>query len=613
MCGIAGILTAEPGDASVPSRTAAMQRALAHRGPDDRGTWSSPRGHASFAHTRLAVIDPTPAARQPMSVDGGRLTLIFNGEVYNFMELRRELEQQGASFHGRADTEVVLRAYDQYGDDCVGRFRGMFAFAIWDEPRRRCLLARDRFGIKPLYYALQQGRLVFASEVRATMASGLIPPAVDPRAVYDYFRAGSVQEPRTLLSGIRCLEAGQVATWQDGRWRARRYWDFSFETEPASSGAVPATRAALVDSVEHHFVSDVPVGIFLSGGVDSTALLALAHRIGRADVRVLTMSMPGAADDELPLARRAAQHFGVRHDVCAVDAAAARTLFDEYLRAMDQPSIDGLNTLAVARLARESGLKVMMSGLGADELFGGYPSVYAVPKFAAWHRRFAAAGGLTRAAGRLLERAPDPRWRRVGDMLGQEPGLASAYATYRGIYTRPESRRLTQHYTGHAPALDEPDEATHDDPTPYDAVSRLELTRYLRNQLLRDADVMAMACGVEVRVPYIDNVVVDTVTRIDRRERLSMTKSLLLKAVPEIPEWIARQPKRGFMFPVESWLAGAWRDVFDDSDGRCPVVTGPWYRKWSVHAFEQWMKDIRMTTSVHEQAAPAAAVRGVNG
>ena len=606
MCGIAGfVTTAAGGDGG--HAVAAMQCALAHRGPDDRGAWTSPGRQASFAHTRLAVIDPSPAGRQPMSIDGGRLTITFNGEIYNFMELRRDLERDGARFHSRTDTEVVLHAYDRYGDACVDRLRGMFAFAIWDERERRCLLARDRFGIKPLYYSLRHDGLVFASELRALVASGLVPPAVDARAAYEYFRAGSVQEPRTLLTAVKCLEAGHVASWCAGHFTARRYWALAFNPSVPDADAAAATREALLDSVTHHFVSDVPVGIFLSGGVDSTALLALSHHAGRRDLRALTMAMPGSAGDELALARRTAQHFGARHDVCEVDAESGMRLLTDYLRSMDQPSIDGLNTLAVSRLAQSCGLKAMLSGLGADELFGGYPSVRAIPRFTAWHRRVAMTGPLGRAAGSLFERFPDPRWRRIGDLLNQPPGLATSYAAFRGIFTRAEARRLTHESLGYAPAFDDATDSENNEGTPHDAACRLEMTRYLRNQLLRDADVMSMACGVEIRVPYVDARVVGAVTGIDHRHRLRSRKALLLEAVPEIPEWIARQPKRGFMFPVEAWLGDGWRGTFDMVDVRTAVPTGPWYRKWCIWAFDEWLKRLRATT-LHARPSPAAVI-----
>jgi asparagine synthase (glutamine-hydrolysing) len=603
VCGIAGILTVDGGADDLLQRAGAMQRALRHRGPDDSGVWQSAAGHASLAHTRLAIIDPTPAAHQPMTLDGQRLTIAFNGQIYNFVELRRELEGKGFTFRSRSDTEVVLRAYDAYGDACVERLRGMFAFAIWDERTRRGLLARDRFGIKPLYYSVQPGRLVFASELRGMLASDLVARTVDHRAAYEYFRTGSVPEPRTLLDGAKSLRAGEVATWHSGHLSIRSYCDLSFQATLPTAEAVSATRAALLESVQHHFIGDVAVGIFLSGGIDSTALLALAHHLGHTNVQTVTMALPGSRTDEVTLARRTARHFGARHDVCEIDAAGARTLFTEYLDAMDQPSIDGMNTLAVSKLARACGMKVMLSGVGADELFGGYPSVYAVPKFAAWNRRLAATGALRTAAHNVLQRVPDPRWRRVGDMLGQKPSLATSYAAYRGAFTRAEAKQLTTYITGSALDLDDTDEEVHQDPTPQDGVCRLEMTRYLRNQLLRDTDVMSMSCGVEVRVPFLDGAVVDRVTTIRADDRLSEAKLLLRRAVPEIPEWIATQPKRGFMFPIEDWLLNGWSGMFSAPDRHSSLVTGPWYRKWCVHAFEEWMRRNGLTSPVVRDTA----------
>lgn len=611
MCGIAGVLSA--GAASdLGHAVLLMQRALAHRGPDDHGAWTSPHGEATFAHTRLAIIDPTPAGRQPMSIDHGRLTVTLNGEIYNFMELRHELEGRGVAFQSRTDTEVVLRAYDAYGDACVERFRGMFAFALWDERARRGLLARDRFGIKPLYYSIADRRLVFASEVRALLASGLVPRAIDGIAAYQYFRTGSVPEPRTLAAGVSCLEAGQFAVWQDRALKRTHYFDIAFDAAPPSGDPAAATRAALADSVAHHFVSDVPVGIFLSGGVDSTALLALAVASGRQDVRALTMALPGSPDDELALARRTAQHLGVPHDVCEVDAVSARRLFDDYRRVMDQPSIDGMNTLAVSQLAAACGLKVMLSGLGADELFGGYPSVSAVPRLAALHTAAVALGPIRAMAARSLVQLGGPRSRRIGDMLEQQPGLSSAYAAYRGIFTRAEARALTRQF-GCETDGEPPAPAAPDDPTPSDAVCRLEMTRYLRNQLLRDTDVMSMACGVEVRVPFIDEQVVRTVTSIPPRERLGAQKALLRRAVPEIPAWISTQPKRGFMFPIEQWLGGEWGGVFDATDARCVVPTQKWYRQWCVHAFEAWVERLHEVPVAAEPCLSVPVTRGANG
>ena len=589
MCGIAGILAREA-DGSEAARVGAMQEALRHRGPDDRGTWQSPSGHATFGNTRLAILDLSRAGHQPMSTADGRLTITFNGAIYNFKELRQVLEQRGIELHSDTDTEVILGAYEAFGEKCVDHLRGMFAFAIWNERDRTGFFARDRFGIKPFYYHAEPGRLLFASEVRALLATGEVPSDLDGDAMFAYFRAGSVQEPRTVLKSVRCLEPGHVATWRDGRLQTREYWSVSFPTAEAPARPVEATHEALVDSVRHHFVSDVPVGILLSGGIDSTSLVALARQAGVGDLRTFTLSIPGFEADESDRARRTAEHFGTQHEEYCVGAAAGRDLFTGFLQAMDQPSIDGLNTFAVAGLTSRHGMKVMLSGLGADELFGGYPSFANVPRLARWNRRLAAAPPVRTAVAKVLGASGDPRHRRVADFLTQRPTMAAAYATYRGIFTRAESRILAERYSG-APCFTDDEQPPDDlrDATDRDAVSRLELSRYVRNQLLRDSDVMSMAFGVELRTPFLDRDLFDVVARIPASRRLEAGKRLLLDAVPNLPDGVAWRPKRCFQFPFDDWLDQEWQQLFASIERTCPVPAGRWYRKWCVFVLEHWL------------------------
>jgi len=613
MCGIAGILSAEAGGLDMPPVLGAMAAAMSHRGPDDTGQWQSPSGLAGFAHTRLSILDLSSAGHQPMSTPDGRYTIVFNGEVYNFRDLRRSLEQKGVAFHTRSDTEVILRAYQVHGEACVELLRGMFAFAVWDEREQTCLLARDRFGIKPLYYHHAEGqRLVFGSEVRTLLASGLMSPDLDSQAVYEYFRTGSVPEPRTLLRNVRCLEAGHHGRWQAGRLETRRYWALRFpiETIPADQ-AVAVTRAALIDSVAHHFVSDVPVGIFLSGGIDSTALVALARVAGQVDLRTFSMCLPGSADDEGRAARRIAAHFGTQHEEVPVDAATGKALFSRFLGAVDQPSIDGLNTFAVAGFARDRGIKVALSGVGADEVFGGYRSFHDVPLLARWDQRLSWMGPARGLLGRALEAAAvGPRSQRIGDMLGQPAGITTAYTTFRGVFTRADARTLARHFApaaGHEPEDDE-ENAWRLDPTPMDSVSRLELTRYVRNQLLRESDVMSMAWGLELRTPFLDAGVFDATSQVPAAIRLRAGKQLLLDTVPEVPRWVARQPKRCFQFPFEQWLDGEWREVFAEVSRTSPVPTQTWYCKWSVFMLERWVE--RMVPVPGSRGPALAAISG---
>lgn len=588
MCGIAGTLTAAPAASADAAPVRAMLAALRHRGPDDEGAWTSPSRHAAFAHTRLAILDLTRAGHQPMSTPDGRYTVTFNGEILNFQSLRQSLERGGVRFQTRCDTEVILRAYEASGPACFASFRGMFALAIWDEADKSCVLARDRFGIKPLYYHHQHGRLTFASEVKALTASGLVPRAFDPDGLFGFFLTGTVPEPSTLLAGVRCLEAGTYAVWKNGTLASQSYWDLKFESA-AAGDPTAAARAALLDSVNHHFISDAPVGVYLSGGIDSTVLVALASQDRQRELHTFSLAFPGWDSDEGPIAKRTASHFRTRHTEWPIDGATAMELFRGFLEKCDQPSIDGLNTFAASRLARQHGMKVVLSGLGGDELFGGYKSFDEVPRLSALNRGLSYAGPLRTAVGGGLQRvAGDPRLRRLGDVLTQAPTLANAYTTFRGVFTRAEAATLVRHYTGTEPAAAPGEDEGAQDPTLRDAISRLELTRYMRNQPLRDSDTMSMAWGLELRVPFLDGPLVDTLSRIPAGVRLQPGKRFLLQAVPEVPEWVAAQPKRGFMFPFDRWLAEEWRPVFADIERSSPVPLETWYRKWCVFVLQHW-------------------------
>lgn len=595
MCGIAGVLTEGAQAASLGAAVTTMLAALRHRGPDDEGVWTAAGGHAAFAHTRLAILDLTPAGHQPMSTPDGRFTIAFNGEILNFHELRRSLEQRGVRFHTRCDTEVILRAYEADGPACIARLRGMFALALWDERERTCILARDRFGIKPLYYHAAAARVTFASEVKALIASGLVPRVLDPDGLFGYFLTGTVPEPCTLLRDVKCLEAGSYAIWKAGTLTSHKYWDLSFDGAPGVGDPTARARAALLDSVDHHFISDAPVGVFLSGGVDSTALVALASQNQNRVLHTFSLAFPGWVDDEGAVATRTARHFGTNHTEWPIDASTATELFRGFLGASDQPSIDGLNTFAVSKLAREHGMKVVLSGLGGDELFAGYKSFDEVPRLSAVNRGLSYTGRLRTAVGEGLQRvAADPRLRRLGDVLTQPPDLANTYTMFRGIFTHAEAEALVRSYVPGPPGqLCQPGESTGaSDPTPRDAISRLELTRYMRNQPLRDSDTMSMAWGLELRVPFLDGPLVDTLSSIPASVRLQPRKRFLLEAVPEVPEWVAAQPKRGFMFPFERWLGDEWREMFAAVERDSPVPAETWYRKWCLFAVRRWIDNV---------------------
>lgn len=594
MCGIAGVLTERGGAAALAPAVSTMLAAVRHRGPDDEGTWIAADGHAAFAHTRLSIIDLSDAGHQPMSSIDGRFTITFNGEIYNYRELRRSLQERGIRFTSHTDTEVILQGYAADGLRSIARLRGMFAFAIWDERERICVLARDPFGIKPLYYHDSCGRLTFSSEVRSLLASGLVPAELDPVGLYGYFRTGSVPEPGTLLRGVTCLEPGSYAVWRDGSLSHQRYWNICFNEAAQDVDAdASRVRAALVDSIGHHFVSDVPVGVFLSGGIDSSAIVALARARCDGELRTFSMSFPGSSLDEGPDARRTAEYFKTQHHDWALDGAAARHLFDEFIAALDQPSIDGFNTFTVCRLARQHGTKVVLSGLGGDELFGGYPSFRKVPRLAKLRQIAQFGGPLSAAAVRMAGEVGGSRFRRLNDLMSSPASLENAYAVFRGVYSRDEAQVLTVHYAGACAAIDGGVAPASSDPTVQDSISRLELTRYMRNQLLRDSDVMSMASGVELRVPLIDSVLFDALAHVPAHQRLQRGKGLLIRAVPELPSWVVNRPKRGFTLPIEQWLQRDWAGSLARFNPPAGVKLDTWYRKWSVLAFERWLQRLR--------------------
>jgi asparagine synthase (glutamine-hydrolysing) len=596
MCGIAGILSSTMGRDELEARLLVMRHHLRHRGPDDCGVYLDDRAPVGLAHTRLAILDLSPAGHQPMSTDDGRYTIVFNGEIYNYSAVREELEAAGAHFRSHGDTEVILHAYRLYGENCVERFVGMYAFAIWDRLEHTCFLARGPMGIKPLYVWRRGDRLAFASEVRSVLAADLGPRRLCSQAMRGYLLYGSVQDPLTLVEGVENLLAGHSLTWRDGRVTMRRFYDDKFTGEiTARDEAVALARQELLSSVDRHFVSDVPVDIFLSGGIDSTAIVALARAGGREDLHTYCISFDEAEFNEGAVAARSAAQFGARHVDLRMTATDARELFPKFLDSLDQPSTDGFNTFCVARLARQQGAKVVLSGLGGDELFGGYPSFRDIPRLQAWQRNTAAGGRrVQKWLGRTVERvAHQGRWRRAGVFLQSQGDVAAAYWTMRGIFTPQEADRLIAHYLGAAQVGfgDSPfDEDLNQCPSDADAVSHLEFTHYMQNQLLRDSDVMSMAWGLELRVPFVDRRLVGQMRRIAAPLRLAPGKQLVVDAVPELPSWVVHRPKQGFSFPFQSWLSGEWEPVFARLDERSPVSLATWYRRWCLFTLEHFLR-----------------------
>ncbi|MFM8460313.1 MAG: asparagine synthase (glutamine-hydrolyzing), partial [Chthoniobacterales bacterium] len=453
--------------------------------------------------------------------------LVFNGEIYNYRELGRP--------DAESDTAVLLELLEREGAQCLPKLAGMFAFAFYRPTTGEALLARDAFGMKPLYYRIDGDSLAFASQKKLLRRPGDKP---DTEAVRDFFLWGSVPEPATVNQNIRSLPAGHFLRWKNGKAEIAAWYkpELRRHRPMARDAAVRRARGALEESMLRHLVSDVPVGVFLSGGIDSTAILALARQqLGKdAELRTFSIGFDESEFDESAVARRTAHHFGALHTEWRMTSAEGAAEIREYLATIDQPTIDGFNTWCISKLAKRSGIKVVLSGLGGDEWFSGYGSFSRVPQLQALHR--ALPGPVRRAAAAFFDgtSAGSPR-RRLSSFLKSEGGWLEAFHAMRGVFTPEEAAQLVEYLTGERPAA--PDWTTGDLPaTGPEIAGWLEVTRYMRNQLLRDSDLFSMAQGIELRVPFVDARLAEALLELPPKYRLEKSKRLLMDAVPEIPK-----------------------------------------------------------------------------
>ena len=576
MCGIYGALSSDPGRPVEGDLLERMGRVLVHRGPDGGGTHAT--GPLGMGMRRLSIID-LAGGDQPMSNEDATIWIVFNGEIYNYRALAAELRARGHRFATASDTEVILHLYEEHGERCVEHLRGMFAFAIWDAPRRTLLLARDRLGIKPLYYAATPQGLLFGSELKALLQSPWLSRRLDPAALVAYLRHGYVPDPRSILVGVLKLPPGHTLRVEDGRaGEPRRYWQatsFFREQgwEPEEDEAAGRLWSHLEDAVRSHMVSDVPVGAFLSGGLDSSTVVAIMARAASVPIKTFSVGFREDRYNELPYARLTAEWFGTEHHELLVEPGDLKVL-DELLGSFDEPFADSsaIPTYLVSRLAREH-VKVVLSGDGGDELFAGYDR-YRVD----YHRRRLGVlgdlhlGGPLRAlsamlpvgAGRnTLHNLSLPRVRRYLDTLSLFPDPA-----------------LDELLGPTAPRAANPLEAmVADDLDPLSRLQDLDLKSYLPGDILTKVDRMSMANSLEARVPLLDHHLAEYACGIpsEMRMRGGATKYLLKRAlVGRVPAELLTRPKQGFGVPLESWFSGSMRGFFRDrlGDGRCLASVG---------------------------------------
>ncbi|MGH9747230.1 MAG: asparagine synthase (glutamine-hydrolyzing) [Candidatus Acidiferrales bacterium] len=635
ICGVVGIESRETGEALVRR----MMAAIVHRGPDAEGILVAPPVVAGSR--RLSIID-LPGGGQPVWNETNTLAVVYNGEIYNFRELRRELVSAGHQFRTNSDTEVVIHAFETWDEKFVERLHGMFAFAIVEMPQgpagrpSRVFIARDRLGIKPLYYAVVDGRLLFASEVRALLASGGVPARLSTDALSSYLLFGSVSEPVTLVEGISSLPPGHYLDMQIGSEpilavSPKSYWssaDALTQSAPANRSASSASpplrvRALLEEAVASHLIADVPVGVFLSSGLDSTALAALASRAQKG-IHTFTVAFPDLEFSEAEKARRTAERLGTNHSELSLSGEEMLARLDEAVASFDQPSMDGINTYFVSWAARQAGLKVALSGLGSDELFGGYATFRATAQVkqiaaaARWMPKlFRELITPRSSSAKMIASSPDA-FRKASAAWLDPAALPHPYFFTRALFA-PES--VTRWRGDDASAwkaspwgqwLEHAAQETRsmDD---FTAVSWLELRSYLVNTLLRDTDAMSMRHSLEVRVPFLDCALVDYVLSLpeSQKRNRSRPKALLIAALGDLlPHELVAQPKRTFTFPWENWLRGALRERIEAGFADwSPALEAhlsanhvrkvwndflaghtTWSRPWSLYVLNEWVK-----------------------
>jgi len=623
MCGIFGIAAR---NAQIPAGVLERgTQSLAHRGPDDSGTIllrdSVPEAvEIGLGNRRLAILDLSPLGHQPMHDPENGNWIVYNGEIYNFLDVRNELQSSGTNFTSQSDTEVVLKAYARWGEGCLPKFRGMFAFAIWDATRQRLFLARDPMGIKPLYYAQSGPYFLFSSEVRTLLGTGLVAPKVDPAGLENYLTFGSAYDPFTLVDGIHSLPAGHTLVWEGGSLRQSSYWDLVPGPSEDTSGDVAGKnlQSVLEEAVRLQLVSDVPVGVFLSGGIDSSALVSILHSGG---VKPSTFSIVFREADfsEAQHSRAVAAKFHTDHHEITVSQTDVLAAISDALAAMDLPTMDGINTYFVSRETRRAGVKVALSGLGGDEVFAGYSSFRTVPRMERFtkfwsHLPHSLRSPLTSAFGAF--RSENDQNRKLASLAGDNGRVLHPYFLSRMLFTPGQRDALLRNESisdnlAMASQRELLDRSLSLDPV--NRVSYLESRAYMLNTLLRDSDFMSMSQGLELRVPLIDHLLAKTVLALPGTLKLNRTpKKLLVEALAEpLPDEIVYRPKRGFTLPFEHWLRQELRAEIEPVLSASRVAQGPlgtllradgvervwndflrgavsWTRPWSLYVLQRW-------------------------
>lgn len=617
MCGIAGIVGGGRSGVDLPSVIRKMTGAQVHRGPDAEGFFD---GHsAAFGHRRLSIIDPSESANQPMRDRSGRYVITFNGEIYNFRQIRGQLKAY--PFRTSSDTEVILAAFAEWGEAAVDRLKGQFAFSIWDIRDEKLFLARDRLGEKPFYYYQGNGVFVFASEIRALLSSDLIPRKISGEGLFDYLLNESVCSPRTIVADISQIPAGHLGWFEKGKLELRRYWNPLFERHEADGKDYSAVcrdiRHLLDDSIDGQMVSDVPIGAFLSGGIDSSAIVGLMAQRSSSPVNTLSVTFDDKQFDESHYSCIVARRFNTKHHAVRLRPETFLEELPEYFRSVDAPSGDGPNTYIVSKSAKRAGLTVVLSGVGGDELFAGYDTFKRYLAFQKYGFLWRFPRMFKDLAAFVISSAGGShRAKKAASLVALDSDDAEGfYELSRGVFLRREAADLlsvsTRQIGGQANESARYEDGFRALPS-LSQISVLELVNYMQNVLLKDTDNMAMANSLEVRLPFCDHRLVEYMLAVPDQFKIgNRPKQLLVDALDGLlPAEIVDRPKMGFAFPWGKWIRNelntfcsnelkdlSQRDMFDRSkiDGlwehynRQHGLEG-WSQIWLLVTLEQWLK-----------------------
>ena len=596
MCGIAGFVSERDLPDARNAAVARMCAVMEHRGPDDGGCTTV--GIATLGMRRLAIFDPANG-RQPMQTADGRFTLVFNGAIYNFRELRSELAAAGETFRTNCDTEVLLAAYVRWGEACLRRLRGMFAFAVWDAREQSLFLARDPFGIKPLYYQHRaDGRIVWASELNALRAAGLISSEIEPQAAADCLAWLAVAAPRTIYRGVFSLQPGECARWQAGRLEVRTAWNFQgIPVEKPCANRMDfqcELRRRLDDTIRAHELADVPVGAFLSGGLDSAVIVGLMSRASSTRLKTFSIGFDEEAYSEAEAAAATARHFGTDHYRTVLTGEQVARDIEKILATMDQPTGDGINTYYVSQAARRGGVTVALSGLGGDELFGSYPSFHDLPKIARWLPLWRMLPGLAQRP--IIDRLKrgDTRARKLADFLEHARNLNELCALQRRVFANDDLRALLSseasgQIDGESPFHSQLASLGADlaHTGAFETISAWELRTYMADVLLRDSDVMSMRHSLELRVPFIDRPFIEWLWNQPAKFKHEATgfKRPLAAAVADLlPPGIMQRKKWGFTLPLAVWMRRELRPFLEETFSTASIARSGLFTADTVQA-----------------------------